>query len=111
MWVRETYPDRFPAFDLAVFEAFFSRTEDISDIEVLGRLAERCGLDGTALAEVIREERCRERVLAEYKEALDTGIRGVPAVTMTGRPPLVGAVPYPDLRRAIEAALRGAGGD
>jgi predicted DsbA family dithiol-disulfide isomerase len=111
MWVRDTYPDRFPAFDLAVFDAFFSRTEDISDLEVLGRLAERCGLDGTALSEVIREERCRERVLAEYQEALDMGIRGVPAVTMPGRSPIVGAVPYPDLRRAIEAALRGTSGD
>jgi predicted DsbA family dithiol-disulfide isomerase len=91
---------------LAVFEAFFSRTEDISDLEVLGRLADRCGLDRTAVSDVIREERCRERVLAEYQGALDMGIRGVPAVTMPGRTPIVGAVPYPDLRRAINAALR-----
>lgn len=110
MWVRDTHPDRFPAFDLAVFEAFFSRTEDISDLEVLGRLADRCGLDGTALCEVIREEGYRERVLAEYQEALDMGIRGVPAVTMPGRSPIVGAVPYPELRCAIEAALRGTSG-
>jgi predicted DsbA family dithiol-disulfide isomerase len=109
IWVRDTYPDRFAAFDLAVFEAFFSRTEDISDLEVLRRLADRCGLDGAALAEVVREGRCRERVLAEYQEALDMGIRGVPAVAIPGGPPIVGAVPYPDLRRAIETALRGSG--
>ena len=110
LWVRDTFPDRFTAFDLAVFEAFFSRTEDISDLDVLRRLADRCGVDGTALADVIREARCRERVLAEYREALDMGIRGVPAVAMPGRLPIVGAVPYPELRRAIEAVLRGAGG-
>jgi len=110
MWVRDTCPDRFAAFDLAVFEAFFSRTEDISDLGVLGGLVDRCGLDGTTLADVIREARCRERVLAEYQEALDMGIRGVPAVALPSRPPIVGAVPYSDLRRAVEAALLGYGG-
>jgi len=110
MWVRDTFPDRFAAFDLAVFEAFFSRTEDISDLQVLGRLADGCGLDGVTLADVIREGRCRERVHAEYQEALDLGIRGVPAVAIPGRPPIVGAVPYPDLWRAVEAALRGDAG-
>jgi len=110
MWVRDNVPDRFAAFDLAVFEAFFGRTEDISDLDVLGRLADRCGLDGTRLADVVREGRCRERVLAEYQEAVGMGIRGVPAVAMPGRPPIVGAVPYPDLRRAVEAALRGVSG-
>jgi predicted DsbA family dithiol-disulfide isomerase len=109
VWVRDTFPDRFAAFDLAVFEAFFSRTEDISDLEVLGRLADGCGLDGAALADAIREARCRERVFAEYREALDVGIRGVPAVALPARPPIVGAVPYPDLRRAVEDALRGSG--
>jgi predicted DsbA family dithiol-disulfide isomerase len=66
-------------------------------------------LDGVALADVIRERRCRERVLAEHQEAIDMGIRGVPAVAIPGRPPIVGAVPYPDLRRAVEAALLGNG--
>jgi predicted DsbA family dithiol-disulfide isomerase len=107
MWVRDTFPHRFAAFDMAVFEAFFSRTEDISDLHVLGRLADTCGLDGVTLAEVIREERYRERVLAEYQEALNMGIRGVPAVAMPGGPPIVGAIPYPELRRAVDAALRG----
>jgi predicted DsbA family dithiol-disulfide isomerase len=109
VWVRDTHPDRFADFDLAIFEAFFGRTEDIGDLDVLRRLADRCGLDGTALAEVIREARCRGRVLAEYREALALGIRGVPAVTIPGRTPIVGAVPYRDLKRAVEDALRGSG--
>jgi predicted DsbA family dithiol-disulfide isomerase len=75
----------------------------------LRRLADRCELDGTALAEVIRGARCRGRVLAEYREALALGIRGVPAVTIPGRTSIVGAVPYRDLERAVEDALRGSG--
>jgi predicted DsbA family dithiol-disulfide isomerase len=109
MWVRDTHTDRFADFDLAIFEAFFGRTEDISDLDVLCGLADGCGVDGAALAGVVREARCRERVLAEYQEALAQGIRAVPAVTMPGRTPIVGAVPYRDLKRAVEDALRGSG--
>jgi predicted DsbA family dithiol-disulfide isomerase len=109
MWVRDTHPERFADFDLTIFEAFFGRTEDISDLDVLRGLADGCGVDGTALAGVVREARCRERVLAEYREALALGIRGVPAITISGRDPIVGAVPYRDLRRAVENALRGSG--
>ena len=65
-WVRDTYPEAFPAFDAALFEAFFGRTEDISDLAVLGRLAVQCGLDTTALSCVVREGRYRERVLAQH---------------------------------------------
>lgn len=107
-WVREARTDRFSAFDMALFEAFFGRNEDISDLAVLGRLAERCEMSAAALSEVIREERYRGRVLAEHQEALDLGIRGIPAVVVPGRPPIVGAVPYLDLRGAVEVALQDA---
>lgn len=104
-WVRETHPDRFSAFDHALFEAFFGRTEDISDPAVLGRLAGQCALDAMMLADAIRDGRYRGRVLAEHQAAVELGIRGVPAVVLPEQPPIVGAVPYDDLRRAVERAL------
>lgn len=104
-WVRDTNPDRFPAFDLALFEAFFGRTEDISAPDVLGRLAGECELDVSALSDVIQERRYRECVFAEHQTAVDAGIRGVPAVVLPHQTPIVGAVPYDDLRRAVERAL------
>jgi len=105
-WVRDTCPDQFPAFDMALFEAFFSRTEDISNPEVLGRLASLCGLDARALSQVIGEERFRGRVLAEHRGALASGIHAVPAVILPSRPPIMGAVPYAELRREVDAVLR-----
>jgi len=48
-WVREVHPEAFPAFDLALFEAFFGRTEDISGPEVLERIAALVGLERSAL--------------------------------------------------------------
>lgn len=109
VWVRETSPDQFPPFDMALFEAFFARNEDISDSTVLVRLAEQCGLDGRALIGALRDGSCREHVVVESREAGRLAITAIPAVVLPGRPPIVGAVPYADLRRAAEAALRGNG--
>ncbi len=91
---------------MTLFEAFFSRTEDISNSEVLGRLASLSGLSADALSQVIGEERSRDRVLAEHRGALASGIHAVPAVILPGRPPIMGAVPYAVLRREVDAALR-----
>jgi predicted DsbA family dithiol-disulfide isomerase len=53
MWVRQRHPEQFDAFDLALFEAFFQRTEDISDSSVLGRIVSENGMDAAALAAVL----------------------------------------------------------
>jgi predicted DsbA family dithiol-disulfide isomerase len=92
---------------LALFEAFFGRTEDIGDPEVLGRIAASTGLDPSPLRAALAESRYRPMVLQEHLEATDQGIRGVPAILIPGQAPIVGAVPYPDLKRAVERALTG----
>jgi predicted DsbA family dithiol-disulfide isomerase len=62
-------------------------------------------LDVPGLSDVIREGRYRKRVFAEHQTAVDIAIRGVPAVVLPRQTPIVGAVPYEDLRRAAERAL------
>jgi predicted DsbA family dithiol-disulfide isomerase len=109
VWVRQTSSERFPTFDAVLFEGFFGRNEDISDSTILVRLAEQCGLDGRALIGALRDGNCREQVVVESREAGRLAITAIPAVVLPGRPPIVGAVPYADLRRAVEAALRGNG--
>ncbi|HWU36684.1 MAG TPA: hypothetical protein VN203_03495, partial [Candidatus Acidoferrum sp.] len=51
--------------------------------------------------------RYRPLVLREYLEATVQGIRGVPAMLIPGRAPIVGAVPYADLKRSVEKAFTG----
>jgi predicted DsbA family dithiol-disulfide isomerase len=109
-WAREAHPELFPSFDLALFEAFFERTEDISDREVLGRIAASVGLDPSALGMCLAEGRYRPTVRQEHLEATNQGIRGIPTVLIQGQPPIVGAVPYSDLKRALERTLRGGSG-
>lgn len=106
-WVREVHAEIFPAFDLALFEAFFGRTEDISHHEVLERLVASVGLEPSALRTALSMGRYRPIVLQEYLEATNQGIHGVPAILIPGQAPIVGAVPYADLKRAVEYALTG----
>jgi predicted DsbA family dithiol-disulfide isomerase len=109
-WAREVHPGVFPAFDLALFGAFFGRTEDISDPEILARIGASVGLDSSALREALARGQYRSVVLQEYLEATTQGIHGVPATLIPGRAPIVGAVPYADLKRAVDDALAGASG-
>lgn len=104
-WLRAVQPERFDAFDLAVFEAFFGRVRDISDPDVLAELAAGVGADGPALLEALRTRRYRPTVLQEHRQALECGIQAIPAILVPGRAPIVGAVPYPDLRQALAGSL------
>lgn len=106
-WAREEHPERFEAFDLALFEAFFGRTEDISDPRVLGRIGALAGLEPSAVSDVLRSGRYRPIVFEEYLEAANRGIHGIPTILLPGQAPIVGAAPYPDLRRAVDRALAG----
>ncbi len=106
-WVRAEHPQAFSAFDLALFEAFFGRSEDISDPQVLERLAISVGLDGKALTAGVSTGHYRPVVLEEHTEATDQGIHGVPTLLIPGQPPLVGALSYPHLKGVVEQALSG----
>lgn len=106
-WAREAHPGLFPAFDLALFDAFFGRTEDIGDPEVLVRVGASVGLDPSALREALVSGQSRPMVWREHLEATDQGIHGIPTILIPGQSPIVGAVPYAELRRAVERAFDG----
>ena len=106
-WVREHHAKAFPAFDLALFEAFFGRAEDISDRLVLERIAAAVGLDPSGLTTAVSTGKYRPTVMQEHLEATSQGIHGVPTVLIPGQPPIVGAVPYDHLKRAVERGLTG----
>jgi len=105
--VRRHRPDRFPAFDLALYRAFFGATRDVGDAGVLaGIAAEILGGNTGELAAALRAGSMRAAVLAEHREAVERwGIRGVPAVIVGDAAPVVGAVPYAHYRAAVLAEL------
>ncbi len=104
-WVRERHPSVFRAFDRALFQAFFERTEDISDPRVLAKAAASVELDPAAVEEALASRVYRRIVMQEHHEASERGIRGIPAILIGGQDPIIGAVPYAELRQAIENGL------
>ncbi len=109
-WAREAHPELFPAFELALFEAFFGRTEDISNPEILARIGRSVGLDPAALRAALKAGHSRPVVWREHLEATDQGIHGIPTILIPGQASIVGAVPYGELKRAAESALTGGPG-
>ncbi len=63
---------------LGLFEAFFSRGEDVSDEVVLIAAAERAGLDGKLAAEVLADGRYAQAVREDQRQWIEQGIQAVP---------------------------------
>ncbi len=63
---------------LALFEAYFTRQEDISNRSVLLSAVERVGLDKTQAEFVLRDGRYRDTVSSSEQDWLNRGVRGVP---------------------------------
>ena len=89
-------------FHSRVFDAFYGRGEDISDPEVLVRVAEELGLDGHALRVSLDEHEFLGDVLKDSEEARDLGLNSVPAFVADRRAALSGVQSADSLRQLID---------
>lgn len=103
LYVREEHPDRFEAFDDALFEAFWTEHRDIGYEAVILDVAESVGLDRDELADVLASEAWDERLEEEFREARQLGVTGVPTFAYD-RHAARGAVPPAQLERLVEGA-------
>ncbi|MDQ2730515.1 MAG: DsbA family protein [Armatimonadota bacterium] len=105
-WVRDHHPEAFDAFDLALFAAFFERTEDISSPAVLTAVVESVGVPGDGLTEALETRQYRDWVMADHALAQDFQINSIPTVTSGGYE-VSGAVPYEEYENLL-STVRGA---
>lgn len=66
------------ALKLALFEAFFSRREDVDDAGQLADIAARAGLDPDLASAVLADERYAQAVREEQQYWLDRDVHAVP---------------------------------
>ena len=95
-----------PEFHRAVLAAYFARSEDICDLDVLSELAAQVGLDPVALRQELAGGRYAGRREAVHDEAYGLGITGVPTFFFAGGARVGGAQPLDDFRRLLESFLR-----
>jgi len=101
-WAK--HQGRFSEYNEALFRAFFERGEDISNVDVLSRLASDLGLDGNSLQQALDKDEDLESVLADEREARKLGISGVPAFVANRKAALSGVQSVENLKKLIERA-------
>jgi predicted DsbA family dithiol-disulfide isomerase len=102
LYVDREHPDRWLAFDEAVFEALWVDGRDIGDADVLAELAEAVGLDGDEIRSAIGDESHRARLRDAFEAAQRSGVTGVPTFVYDEHAAR-GAVPPDHLRRLVES--------
>lgn len=101
---------QFERMHLALLEAYFAHSRDITDRATLRAIWNEQGLPDEEFARV-DEPRFLEQTLAEHDEAVRLGVNGVPAARIEGSDAFVtGAYPIEMYRRWIERARAGLAG-
>ena len=88
-----------------LFDAYFTKNLELSDHEVLKKIAVECGLDEKEVEDVLKSDKYAEKVREDEREAMKFGINGVPYFIIGGKYGLSGAQPVEILKKAINDAL------
>ena len=96
-------------FSTRVFQAYFTENRTISDPIVLAEIALESGLDRAAFEQrwTELESDLVKQVWRDYTTAVQSGIRGVPAVVVNRRYLVSGAVDLAEYQRVIDSVLEG----
>jgi 2-hydroxychromene-2-carboxylate isomerase len=92
---------RLPEYARAVFESYWGDLEDISQDEVLRRIAERVGLDWQELSSQIASQEYKDRLRANTDELIGRGGFGSPTLFVDGDDMYFGNDRLPLVREAL----------
>ena len=88
-----------------LFDAYFTKNLELSNHDVLKKIAVECGLDKNEVDELLKGDKYSAEVRNDEREAAMLGIHGVPYFVIGGKYGLSGAQPVEVLKQAINEAL------
>jgi len=100
-FVARNAPNRWAAFDDAIYEALWLNGRDIGAVDVLAELAESIGVDGEEIRRAVASEDECERVRERFDAAQQAGVTGVPTY-LYEEYSARGTVPPAHLERLVE---------
>ncbi|OLZ42092.1 disulfide bond formation protein DsbA [Natrinema saccharevitans] len=100
-YVKGEYPDRWAAFDEAIYAALWQDGRDIGDVDVLADLAADCELPVDEVRDAVDDDGIRAELEDLFAQAQQTGVTGVPTFVSDGRVAR-GSVPPEHLERLVE---------
>ena len=95
---------KFMEFHHDAYKALWEDRKDIGQIETLVTIGKGVGLDGDDMGRSLEEGEHSQTVMAQYREALQYGINGIPTF-LVGNLLFTGAHPYPIFKQAMERVL------
>jgi predicted DsbA family dithiol-disulfide isomerase len=102
-FVKEHAPEQFDAYNEGVYRAFWERSEDISDMEVLGRIAAEAGVDSDALVEAVRGKKYHGQIVRFDDDAYADDVTHVATFKFRGE--RCAEAPYATIRELAERYL------
>lgn len=85
-----------------LFDAYWARGRDIGDQQVLVEEGSAVGLEEAEIVDALKDESYLDRVLAQTREAIELGARGVPAWVLDERVLVPGAQPHEVFTQVME---------
>lgn len=82
--VREHAPEAALSFLARVQQAFYAEAQNVTDLEVLGRLAAEFGFDAAAFTEALSDPNIEQQTWRDYAVSQRAGVTGFP--TLVGGP-------------------------
>ena len=95
---------KFLEFHHAAYKALWDDGKDLSDLTILQSIADSVDLDSVEMRESLENGQYSETVMAQYKEALQHGIQGIPTF-LVGNLMFTGAQPYDIFQTAMSRVL------
>jgi len=92
------------AAEEALFKAYFTEGENVSDMEALKTIALSIGLDAGDVALALSEEQYAAAVEQDVLEAQQIGVQGVPFFVFDRKYAISGAQPVPAFTQTLEQA-------
>jgi len=102
-YVQDKAPELFPAYNEAVYRAFWEHSEDISDLAVLGRLAESVGLGTDLFLAAVSSKAYYDEIVRFDDDAYAADITHVPTFLFRGE--RCAEAPYTTIKELAERYL------
>jgi predicted DsbA family dithiol-disulfide isomerase len=83
-YVKEKAPERFDAYNEAVYRAYWERSEDISDLDVLGAIARDAGLDRADFVAAVSAKAYYDKIVRFDDDAYARDVTHVPTFLFRG---------------------------
>ena len=102
-YAQDKAPEKFDAYNEAVYRAFWEHSEDISDLDVLGRLAAGAGLDQAAFLAAVSSKAYHSEIVRFDDDAYAADVTHVPTFRFRGE--RCAEAPYSTIRELAERYL------